>query len=1359
MTGSVASLPSWADRKSCGICVSRSPQWFWIAQSLGFKVAWVWAAHETSLPRWLKAISGDTHFTTIPLHLPAVDVVFGDWAEVPSWVLHDSTSYGILCSTNREDGAGNTRRDRGSRGSRGVILGHNELGGVTSLKCRVTLTGTAKPLHWTSCALPTFLPTSVASVASDTHEEGVRAPAPGTPILSAIVLAPLGSGSVFHGGGLHPGPGVLRPKFLLRSVCHQPTGWCIRELTEMESWTVYDVPWRVSKLISSLPRSTASGLYDVLKPGRCLEHGARHLMRGCGFIAEGGVFSFPKDNLMPTSLKRLAVLDLRTGECVKRPRYSTAELDSVVDVITVGLGEVRLNAVKKGISGAQTKLLNLTNDRSNISKTLEMGQVEYRSDFNEVAGPKVENRSDFSEVAGPKVEKRADTKATKSDEDEVDIASWNKHLCSKIYSHLDPCAPAVCRAAIALQSFGLRWYRRRLLRSYFCWLHQAEKYQGVGIGLEHVVELDQCITPTIAVKQIDGLKRGIKTGFDSYRWSVAGRSAYCSWWQARFQRLRKELKSGRDALQRIANCEWWDWKVGSAPIHWKWPEWYQKIIQSGLPVWFKEAPKAWLRPQAKIRTQVEHDLIKRKIAKVRNRGYVESGEIDSLISFFAVPKGMNDIRMVYDGTASGLNDAIWVPRFPLPTVDTHLRSVVESTYMGDMDVGEMFVNFILHESMQALTGIDLTQFFGEKDSEGEPKLLWERWTRAAMGLKSSPYQAVQAMMVAKDVIRGDRHDPKNVFRWDSVRLNLPGSSTYDPALPWVSKIRLSDGQIAADLFVYVDDARTTGATEEECVQATRRVASVLNSLGIQDAPRKRRWASQTPGAWAGSIVETNPTGVYVTVSQEKWDKSRRYIGEIVDELASSKDSTLDRKALEKKRGFLIYVTRTYPSMVPYLKGIHHTLESYRDTRRADGWKMSHKELEAAKRSGAVKSAETPPPVRVKGAPRLRNDLRALQLLLESSAPPKRKVRSSKVLEIFYGFGDASAVGHSTNFQGVRRLENETFEVGDRIYYRYGHWCQKVSEESSNYRELLNLVESLEAQVASGRLQGAEVFLFTDNSTAEAVFWKGTSHSKKLFELMLRLRKVEMDGELLLHVIHVAGTRMIDEGADGGSRGDLSQGAMSGQPVLDFIPLHLSALERSAEVEPWIRSWWDKERGDLVNLTPEGWFDEGQTEGCFLWSPPPAAADAVVDQLGEARHKRPYGTHVVVVPRLMTGRWRKKMSKEADIMIEIPAGTSFWPSSMHEPLILFICLPLCRYQPWSFRGTKYMADLGRELREVWKNVPERGRDLLCELLVQTRGFHSMSESLVREVLRCRNWRSVSDPSSDGRGRIRKRRRRR
>jgi hypothetical protein len=263
----------------------------------------------------------------------------------------------------------------------------------------------------------------------------------------------------------------------------------------------------------------------------------------------------------------------------------------------------------------------------------------------------------------------------------------------------------------------------------------------------------------------------------------------------------------------------------------------------------------------------------KKIGKVRKRRYIAAGPFESLTSFFAVPKGLDDIRMVYDGTKSGLNEALWVPRFPLPTVDTLLRAVEPGTYMSNMDIGEMFLNFVLHESMQALCGVGLTNYFGEG------QILCERWTQAAMGLKSLPYQAVQAILVAKDNIRGDRMDPENTFRWDTVRLNLPGSKEYDPRLPWVSKLRLCNGKLAADIFIYSDDARVTAPAKEDCWKATRQAASIANSLRIQEAARKQRWGARRPGAWAGSIVESTEEGVFVTVSQEKSGKSLKDISE------------------------------------------------------------------------------------------------------------------------------------------------------------------------------------------------------------------------------------------------------------------------------------------------------------------------------------------------------------------------------------------------------------------------------------------------------------------------------------------------
>jgi len=108
------------------------------------------------------------------------------------------------------------------------------------------------------------------------------------------------------------------------------------------------------------------------------------------------------------------------------------------------------------------------------------------------------------------------------------------------------------------------------------------------------------------------------------------------------------------------------------------------------------------------------------------------GEVKLLTSFFAVPKGDSDIRMVYDGTKSGLSDAMWAPWFALPTVESHLRFVSQRSYMGDLDIGDMFHNFILHESVQKLAGIDVTPCYPEKLGKGQ-RVIWKCWGRCAKG--------------------------------------------------------------------------------------------------------------------------------------------------------------------------------------------------------------------------------------------------------------------------------------------------------------------------------------------------------------------------------------------------------------------------------------------------------------------------------------------------------------------------------------------------------------------------------------------------------------------------------------------------
>ena len=157
---------------------------------------------------------------------------------------------------------------------------------------------------------------------------------------------------------------------------------------------------------------------------------------------------------------------------------------------------------------------------------------------------------------------------------------------------------------------------------------------------------------------------------------------------------------------------------------------------------------------------------------------------------------------------------------------------------------------------------------------------------------------------------------------------------------------------------------------------------------------------------------------------------------------------------------------------------------------------------------------------------------------------------------------------------------------------------------------MNYLKSLAKE---GTLNGYEIFMFTDNSTAEAAYWKGTSKSHKLFDLVLELKLLELKHDLILHVTHVSGKRMIKQGTDGLSRADHTQGVMLGQPIRMFVPLHLAPLDREPLLEGWLNSI--TERLDPILLTPEDWYTTAHTQGTFIWAPPPAAAEVVVEQLG------------------------------------------------------------------------------------------------------------------------------------------------
>ena len=77
------------------------------------------------------------------------------------------------------------------------------------------------------------------------------------------------------------------------------------------------------------------------------------------------------------------------------------------------------------------------------------------------------------------------------------------------------------------------------------------------------------------------------------------------------------------------------------------------------------------------------------------------------------------------------------------------------------------------------------------------------------------------------------------------------------------------------------------------------------------------------GAWTGSVVWSSNGRLVAMTTQEKWIKARAHLNWMAEHLEDTQG--LENKKFKSIRGFLVYVARTYTSMVPYLKGIHATI--------------------------------------------------------------------------------------------------------------------------------------------------------------------------------------------------------------------------------------------------------------------------------------------------------------------------------------------------------------------------------------------------------------------------------------------------
>ena len=243
-------------------------------------------------------------------------------------------------------------------------------------------------------------------------------------------------------------------------------------------------------------------------------------------------------------------------------------------------------------------------------------------------------------------------------------------------------------------------------------------------------------------------------------------------------------------------------------------------------------------------------------------------------------------------------------------------------------------------------------------------------------------------------------------------------------------------------------------------------------------------STTTPGAWTGKMLWTNEDHPRKGVLPEKWKLQR-------GDLLALKAMVDDGVSPERK--FFLTVTcrgmsqtEVYWDLRPYYKSFYNALEAWRRNRDSEGWKLDDFDEEQSDDDTyfQVDGLDQAPSL-VTITKEVARDLEALVQFYQSEDPEFLLLRPRGSDDVVYFGGDASAAAYGS---GEQRSDG-------RVTVWLGNWTPTETSKGSNWREATNLARALLNQIQSGRMDGMEVWMATDNLVWAHIANKGMSKRK------------------------------------------------------------------------------------------------------------------------------------------------------------------------------------------------------------------------------------------------------------------------
>ena len=733
----------------------------------------------------------------------------------------------------------------------------------------------------------------------------------------------------------------------------------------------------------------------------------------------------------------------------------------------------------------------------------------------------------------------------------------------------------------------------------------------------------------------------------NFQWVPPDLSEGGSWWTARIRQLRIASQSYpspdlliEEGRQLLATHRTNYNQNGPDPkwlqlLWWEFPKEHWEDLRVGARQNFLQTPTPHIQPNAPM----DPDMTTAAAAfvdELLSLGVVREIEKDrSVLSnapLFVVPKEGQEgqWRVIADMLRGGQNECVGQDPVFMPRVSHILDQMYTGGYSAVVDLSKFFYNFPTHADDRPYLGLlhpitkQLYCYYGLPMGAGNSPALACRFGLAFVRMLKERFEEFQGQAKA------------NCY-WSGF-----SQTGFDPKLGYGYVLTGRDGG-SVHIWVWVDDFLIHGPTYNKTARALTFFLDTAVDCGFLFHPQKLVTPRHTV-KYCGFLFDSRSIPC-LRIPVPKQERALAICEYLLD---APPVKNWSRLSLAVAAGVLESLSEATPRRLghTYLRHFHSLVHPPGIGTGADPY------FTCTRLSDEV-----------------RRELEWWKSFLVLSEG--RIVRLHKAATLVPTFGDGSGTGTGGTF----KLPNDV-----QLQMWKGKWRPTVYHFPSVWKELATLEETLlriRASTDKASVRGTTVFYFTDNSGVYWIATAGSSKSLNLHKLITRIRRLELELNCYLQVVHVPGVILIEQGTDGLSRGvwiSSCQGLAAEdritRAIFDPLPFDRHLVEQYApQLDPQDRSWsyyhWD-----------QPWNTQDCLNRLTVWFPPPELARQVLSFVLNTWIEAPLHTSgLFFIPRVVESTWRgmSRYLKELDLIFP-HKQTLYSPPTLPIPIVVLYLPP-------------------------------------------------------------------------------------